>query len=264
MELHDRVVLITGASRGIGEALARAYAGEGARVALAARSRQPLEALAASLPRGRALQVPTDVTDRRQCLELVDRVLQRFGRVDILVNNAGVGMFAEIADTDLEQCRRLFLLNVFAPLQLTQIVLPQMKYRREGQIVNICSVVGHVAMPAMGAYSASKFALRALTDSLRLELKPFGIHVLGVYPGTVRTRFRANAYWGEAPRQFHSKRGSISAERCARAIVKASREQKREIVVPVALHGFIGLYRWFPNLIDKVLLRLFQPAPKPI
>ncbi len=257
MELADRVVLITGASMGIGEALARAYAAEGARVVLAARSEERLQRLAGELPPGRTLALRADVTEPRQITELVDRALQHFGRVDILVNNAGMGLFSTLADMDREQFERLFALNVFAPVYLTQTVLPQMKSRREGQIVNISSALGHVAMPGMGAYSATKFALRALTNALRVEVKPFGIHVLGVYPGQVRTPFPQNAL-GDAAGHFREWRGGISAERCARAIVRASRKDKREIVVPSALRAMIGFYRWFPGLADLGMARMLR------
>ena len=256
MELSERVVLITGASMGIGEALARAYANKGARVVLAARSAERLERVVAALPKGRALAVPTDLTDSRQIPELVDRALQRFGCVDILVNNAAVGLFSTLSDMDRVQFQRLFALNVFAPTYLIQTVLPLMKYRRQGQIVNISSIAGHVALPAMGAYAATKFSLRALTDALRVEVKPFGIHVLGVYPGRIRTPFADNAYWGTAPERYRSRRGGISAERCARAIVAASRKEKRELMVPGALRAFVGLSRWFPGTTDRLLARL--------
>ena len=245
---------------GIGEALARAYADEGARVVLAARSAERLEKVVAALPKGRALGVPTDLTDSRQIPELVDRALQRFGCVDILVNNAAVGLFSTLSDMDRVQFQRLFALNVFAPTYLIQTVLPQMKYRRQGQIVNISSVAGYMALPAMGAYSATKFSLRALTDALRVEVKPFGIHVLGVYPGRIRTPFADNAYWGTAPERYRSRRGGISAERCARAIVAASRKEKRELMVPGALRALVGLSRWFPATTDRLLARWFRES----
>lgn len=258
MDLRDRVVLITGASMGIGEALARAYVAAGARVVLAARSEERLHQVAASLPQGQALAVRADISDRRQLPELLDRALQRFGKIDVLVNNAGVGMIANVDQMDPVQFQQLFLLNVYAPIFLVQAVLPQMKFRREGQIINISSVVGHVALPGMAAYSASKFALRAFTDALRLELKPYNIHVMGVYPGRVKTPFARNAFRPEGARHFVSRRGAISAESCARAIVKASQNDRREIVVPWVLHGFIGIYHWFPGLVDRVLARLFR------
>lgn len=262
MDLNDRVVLITGASMGIGEALAHAYAAENARVVLAARSADRLQQVAAKLPAGRALAVPVDVTDRRALPDLVDRTLKSFGRVDILVNNAGIGLYAPVADMEEQHFRKLFELNVFAPIHLIQTVLPQMKFRREGLIVNVASVVGHVALPLMGAYSASKFALRAFTDSLRVELKPFGIGVLGVYPGTIRTPFSENALAG-APQRFRGRPGGISAEQCARAIVAACKKDKRDLVVPASMHAFIGVCRWFPRLADRVLGRLFRDAVKP-
>ena len=260
MELAERVVLITGASMGIGEALARAYAAQGARLVLAARSAERLQQVVTALPQGRALAVPTDLTDSRQIPELVDRALQRFGCVDILVNNAAVGLFSTLGDMDRVEFQRLFALNVFAPIYLIQTVLPLMKYRRQGQIVNISSVAGHVALPGMAAYSASKFSLRAFTDALRVEVKPFGIHVLGIYPGRVRTPFVNNAYWGAATRRYRSPRGGISAERCARAIVAASRKGKRELIVPDALRALVGLSRWFPATTDRLLARWFQES----
>ena len=259
MELKDRVVLITGASMGLGEALAREYVRRGARVVLAARSADRLREVAGSLPQARTAAAPADVTDPRQALDLVDQAMQRFGKIDILVNNAGVGMYGEVSEVDLKDVQALFALNVFAPLRLIQLVLPQMKYRREGQIVNVSSIVGHVAMPAMGAYSASKFALRAFTDSLRLELKPFGIHVLGVYPGRVNTPFQKNAYRaGKFPRRLLGTAGGISPERAARAIVKGSENDKRDVVVPATLRLFAALRNASPRLVDRVLERMFE------
>ncbi len=264
MHLNDRVVLITGASSGIGEALARAYAAAGSRLLLVARSEDVLQKLAASLPSGRALAARADLTDRRQLLEAVDRAMQHFGRIDILVNNAGVGLFSTVSDLDAAQFQQLFAVNVYAPIYLTQLVLPQMKYRREGQIVNISSVAGHVALPGMGAYCASKFALRAFSDTLRAELKPFGIHVMGVYPGGVKTAFSKNAYRSaDPPPQYRGGRGGISAERCARAIVKGSQQDRREVTVPWTMRAFIRFYFECPELADRMMARLFRETSPP-
>jgi len=257
MELKDRVVLITGASMGIGEALARRYADEGARVVLVARSTELLEKISASLPQGRSLVVAGDITDRRVMVEAIDRAMQRFGAVDVLVNNAGVGMHSTIGDMDPVQFQKLFTLNVYAPVYLVQAVLPHMKFRGQGQIVNISSVAGFIALPGMGAYCASKFALRALTDCMRLELQPFGIHVIGVYPGRIKTAFGKNLYRsGQAPPVFREGQGGISAERCARAIVNASKADKRDVIVPATMKPVVRLFENMPGTGDRILRKV--------
>ncbi len=252
MNPRDRVVIVTGASMGIGEAVARAYAREGARVVLAARSLDRLDALARELGPERALAVRADLRERADAAALVEQTLARFGRVDILVNNAGVGLYSRLAEMDMEQCRELFALNVFAPLHLAQAVAPHMKKQGGGQIINVGSVAGKVAFPWMGAYCASKFALCALTNALRMELRPWNIHVIGVYPGTVETPFSKNAYGDPRPPRM-STRFAISADDVARAVLHASRFGLRAVVVPRALWMFIGFHRLFPGFVDRLV-----------
>lgn len=261
MDLQDRVVLITGASMGIGEALARAYVRSGARVVLNARSGELLEKLVASLPQGRALAAPGDVTDRRVITEAVDTAIQRFGKIDIVVNNAGVGCVSTVADLDPAVLQKVFALNVYAPVYLTQAVLPHMKYRREGQIVNIASVLAFLSLPGMGCYCATKFALRAFTETMRAELKPFGIHVMGVYPGRIKTPFLKNAYRSDQPvPRLGGNRGGISAERCARAIVCGSQRDRRDVIVPVSMRALIETFHMFPKTVDRIMARMAKTA----
>ncbi len=175
MDPRDRVVMITGASMGIGEAVARAFAGAGARVVLVARTIERLKSLAAGLGAERALALPADlatlVEQPAGAEQLVEAALERFGRLDILVNNAGVGMYATVAAMGRRQFASLFAVNVFAPVYLAQAAAPQMRKQGGGQIINIASVAGKVALPWTGAYCASKFALHAFTDTLRIELR---------------------------------------------------------------------------------------------
>jgi short-subunit dehydrogenase len=185
-------VVITGASMGIGRELALAWAARGARIVLSARSREKLDDVAGDVERagGQPVVVPGDVTAEAHRVELVDRAAE--GGIDILVNNAGRGFYSPIAKIDLDAMRKLFELNVFAPLHLTQLALPHLE-RSKGTIVMLSSIAGVVAAPRYAAYAASKFALEALSMSMRSELADKGIRVVVVRPGPVATPFRANA-----------------------------------------------------------------------
>lgn len=186
-------VIITGASTGIGRALALAWAPRGATVVLSARSRGPLEEVAREVESagGRALVVCGDVTDQAHREALVARAAET-GRLDVLVNNAGRGFYAPFERIDLAGVRALFELNVLAPLALSQLACPHLE-RTGGTIVMMSSVAGLVAAPRYAAYAASKFALEAVAMSMRSELASRGVRVCVVRPGPVATPFRANA-----------------------------------------------------------------------
>ena len=189
------VVLVTGASSGIGRAAALRLARSGHRVLAAGRRPEALTALAGEAPAGRVEPVGLDVTDAasvRRCQAEVDRRTDGAGP-DVLVNNAGYalpGPLEVLTDADL---RALFDTNVFGLLAVTRAFLPKMRERRAGRVVNVGSLMGRYTMPLLGAYNASKHAVRALTDALRMELGPFGLEVVLVEPGAVRTGFRDRA-----------------------------------------------------------------------
>ncbi len=260
MQLADRVAIITGASTGIGEALARLFAAEGARVALAARSQDKLRRLAAELGEERALAVPTDVADPAQVERLVARTVERFGGVDVLVNNAGIGLYSRLEDTDWEHFRQMWEVNFFGALRLTRAALPHLKQRR-GTVVNISSVAGKVPLPYMGSYCATKFALNALSDALRMELAHAGVRVVVICPGRVRTEFHLKAYRdSENLPDVLKKRtyAGIPPERVARATLRALRWNQREVVVPWALRWLTGFRGLFPAFTDRMLVRLLR------
>jgi short-subunit dehydrogenase len=261
MELANRIVIITGASSGIGEALARRFAAEGAKVVLAARSAQKLAALAAELGEERVLVVPTDVADSGQCARLVKRTVERFGGVDVLVNNAGRGLYGHLMETDWEHSREMWEVNFFGLLRLTRAALPYLKERR-GMVVNISSVAGKVALPYMGEYCASKFALNAFSNALRMELAATGVRVAVVCPGRVKTRFHASAYReGQLPGVYGFGRRryeGVSAEQVARATLGAVRGGRREVIVPWFLRLFVGFRALFPGITDAMLVRIFR------
>jgi NAD(P)-dependent dehydrogenase (short-subunit alcohol dehydrogenase family) len=189
--LAGQVVIITGASSGIGEATARRLARGGASLVLAARRMDRLEALARELdPAGqRVLVLATDITNEADRRRLVDEAMGRFGRIDALVNNAGYGTRGPLELVPVELIRRNFETNVFSLIALTQLVVPHLRARGAGRIINIGSVAGRIARPLSSVYDSTKHALEAITDGLRGELAPFGIEVVLIRPGFIWTEF---------------------------------------------------------------------------
>jgi NAD(P)-dependent dehydrogenase (short-subunit alcohol dehydrogenase family) len=190
IDLDDRVVIITGASTGHGLVAARYAARRGARLVIAARDPEELRAAGVDLEQGGArdvLAVPTDVTDRDDCRRLVDRAIERHGRVDVLVNNAGIIQVGPAETMTLADFEQAMATNFWGALYCTMAVLPHMRDRRFGRIVNVVSVGGKMPVPHLMPYTASKFALAGLTKAMRIELAKDGILVTGVYPSTMRT-----------------------------------------------------------------------------
>jgi short-subunit dehydrogenase len=191
--LSEQAILITGASAGIGAALARTLASQfpGVRLVLAARDREKLEGVATICRANGAvvLVVPCDVADDRQVKELATKAVEHFGGVDALVNNAGYGQMGPVELVPPEAAKKQFAVNFHGALILTQALIPVMRDRGGGRIINISSLAGRMAFPVGGLYSASKFALEALSDALRMELKAFNIHVSVIEPGPVKTEF---------------------------------------------------------------------------
>jgi short-subunit dehydrogenase len=189
--LAGKVAIVTGASAGIGEATARRLAAEGARVVLAARREDRLEALRGQIggAGGVALAVPTDVTVGFDRERLVAETLTAYGRIDALVNNAGYGQRGPIELVPLDAVRRNFETNLFSLIALTQLVIPVLRGQGGGRIVNVSSVAGRIVWPFSAVYGATKHALEAVSDGLRIELEPFGIQVVVIEPGFVRTEF---------------------------------------------------------------------------
>jgi short-subunit dehydrogenase len=252
MRLDGRVVLITGASEGIGAACAHAFRDRGAKLALVARSREKLEQVGA----GSALIVAGDLLDSATRRSAVEQTIARYGRIDVLVNNAGAGLYQPSHTTPMPQARQLWELNFFAPLELTQLAVADMKPRREGAIVNVSSIAGKVTLPWFTLYSASKYALNSFTDGLRVELKPWNISAISVCPGYVRTRFQQNVLSGTPPAmQGLRERWAITPEQVASDIVAAVERGTRTVVTPRSGWLMVGAARLFPGLVDRVLAR---------
>lgn len=203
--LRDKVAIITGASSGIGEATARRLAESGARVVLAARRVERLEVLAADIERreGAALVAPTDVTDERSVQRLARTALEAFGRIDILINNAGIMPLSPIAKLKVEEWDRMIDVNIKGVLYCVAATLPTMLKQRSGHIINVSSVAGRRPFPSGTVYSATKFAVRAISQGLRLELSPIeGIRVTDVEPGVVATELTHHITDNETANHF--------------------------------------------------------------
>jgi len=259
MRLRDRTAIVTGASTGIGRETARLFARAGANVVLASRNAEVLARVAQELEpyRGRSLPVPTDVTDAQAVEAMVSRAAEEFGSVDILVNNAGLGLYASLAEGSMENIRYLFEVNVFGALNCIRAVTPYMKRQRRGQIINVSSVAGKIAAPYEGAYAATKFALTAISDAVRLELLDHGIKVITVYPGPIGTSFRESAIKEiELPAAPPAVR-RIPPVRVAQAIVKAARDERPEVYVTWFDRLAVTLKGISPRFIDWGMRRFY-------
>jgi NAD(P)-dependent dehydrogenase (short-subunit alcohol dehydrogenase family) len=275
MRVKDAVVVVTGASSGIGRATALAFAGHGAAVVLAARREQALDEVARECESagGQSLAVPTDVTDFKAVDELARRAVERFGRIDVWVNDAAVTLFSPFLDAPLEDFRRVLDVNVMGYVHGAKAALPRMKEQGQGVIVNVSSVVGGVPQPYTHAYSMAKAAIRALSVSLRQELMLEGspsrnIKVASVLPATIDTPFFDHAanYTGRATRAMPP---VYPPERVARAIVNLVRVPRREVIVGPMGRNLLAQAKLAPGLaekmmamqVDKTHLSRTEPAP---
>ena len=250
MHISDKVVLITGASMGIGAACAQAFRRRGARLSLVARSLEGGEA---------ALSIPADLLNAGDREAAVQRTLDHYGRIDILINNAGVGLYEGACVAPLASVRQMFELNFFAALHMSQLVIPSMRAQRCGTIVNVGSIAGKMTLPWFTLYSASKYALGSLTDGLRMELKRDQVHAMLVCPGYVQTAFQKNVIAGSPPASMQrGRRFAISAEQCAEAIARGVERDARTVVTPPAGWLMIALARLFPTMVDAQLERMNQ------
>ena len=252
LTLKGKVAVVTGASGGIGEAVARELASRGAALVLAARDVERLEALRGEISAsgGLALAVKTDVSNSDSVGAMVRETVEAFGALDILVNNAGLGLSGRIAQLRLEDLRYVFEINTIGPLTCIQAALPHM--RSGGRIINVSSVVGRRAVPKVGGYCATKFALNALSDALRVEIADRGITVTSVYPGTTRTAFRENSRRTRDEKRGWRPRG-VAPEAVAKKIADAAESGPRDVYVSLSDRLYVVATMLLPRLTDRAL-----------
>jgi short-subunit dehydrogenase len=252
MDLTGKVVVVTGASMGIGEAVAGLFAGQGAGVVMLSRDSSRAEAARnrIGLPE-RTAAFACDVRHAEDIDRVIGLTLHHFHRIDVWINNAGHGLRDSVSQMDMSACQEMFDTNFFGALISMQKVFPIMTQQGGGTIINISSVAGHIPLPFHAAYSATKFALNAIGKAARVEWKKNGIHVLTVCPGYVRTAFGENSVRGHELKKVRpdSVRG-ISPDRVARATLRGYLKRKREVIVPWTMHVPVKLYQLFPGLVE--------------
>jgi short-subunit dehydrogenase len=265
MRLIGKVAVVTGASMGIGEAIAKKCAEEGANVVLTSRDQARAEAARNRVGYyERTMAAACDVKQREQIEQLLRSTLEYLGHIDIWVNNAGHGLMDSVAEMDMQQCREMFDTNLFGAIDAMQLVIPVMKKQGKGTIINISSVAGHIAVPNMAAYSATKFAMNAIGKAARVELAGTGVHVLTVCPGYIATDFGANAVKGKDAQRISKAARRIGVDRCANAVFNGYLKNKREVVVPWSDWILINIYRFWPGFIEFFMRRMRRPAEEVI
>jgi short-subunit dehydrogenase len=254
--LAGKRAVLTGASSGIGRALAVELARHGAQLVLAARSAGPLDELAHNLsaPNQKAFTVQTDVTSTDDRERLIRTAVEKMGGIDLLINNAGIASWGHFATSDEAVMREVMEVNFFAPIELMRLAIPHLTKGNEPAIVNISSMCGRRAMPAWPEYSASKFALSGISESLRAELARFDIDVILVVPGLTKTDLRAHMPRNEGKARIDFDKG-MAPEAVAVKIVGAIRRGKREVVIGSDAKWMLRMHRWFPRLLDRIICR---------
>jgi short-subunit dehydrogenase len=258
-EYRDRVALVTGASSGIGEQLARDLAARGMRVALLARRAERLTALAAALGgEGRALALPADVGDRAAVEDAVAAARQRFGRLDLVVNAAGVARHVLFKDHDLADIEALVRTNLLGTIYVLKAALPALRATGGGAIVNVSSVAGKLGQPDESVYAATKFGVTGLSESIAYELAPLGIHVLTVYPALVRTEMFTPEILARMPER--ATRTFIGAPEFSAAVLRALERGALEVTVPSYVGIAYVLRTLLPALHRRILRNLRLPV----
>jgi short-subunit dehydrogenase len=262
MKLQGKVAVVTGASIGIGEAIAKLFLQEGAKVVLCARDLARTKETEQRLGGGaNTLSVACDVGKHDQVEALVKATAAKFGRIDIFVNNAGFGLNDAAADMDMAEFRRMFDTNLFGAVDCMQAVIPLMRQQGGGDIINISSVSGHIATPYMSGYAATKHAMNAIGKAARLELLRHNINVLTVCPGYIATDFVKNMSKGKNPQRVGSSvKYAVTADVVAKATLDGLLKRKREVIVPGFYKLFIKLYQTLPSLVERMVTNRLKPT----
>ena len=257
-ELKGKIALVTGASSGIGKEVAFALANRDLKVALVARNVQALTKIKQTInARGQTAEIfPQDLTKVEEIPRLVAGIRNHFGNsVDLLINSAGTAVLGLVEKVPLDAYEEIFKINFFGPLTLIQAVVPDMKNKGSGHIVNVTSGVGKRGLPGVSPYCATKFSLNALTESIRVELDPFGVHVLSFSPGLVSTQFQDRTrIFGKLKEKFGGS-GGISPVIAAQKLVEAIEKNDRDVDLSFRSKIANHINYWVPGFLDIILKR---------
>ena len=257
MDFKNQVILITGASSGIGKEAAIEFAKLGANIVLVARKKDKLEQTANELKKFNTsiLVFPCDVSKRDQVKEMSKIVLEKFGSIDILVNNAGFAIYGSVSDLTIDEIESQMETNYFGMIYCTKNFLPSMLKKKSGHIVNVASVAASFGLPGIASYCASKFAMLGFSEGLKHELKGTGVGITVVSPIMVRTNFFEHPSFEKMPKFSPV---SLSSKTVAKTILKAANSSRLEIIVPSVVRGAVWMKNTFPYLINPILGKSFK------
>lgn len=264
----DKVMVITGASSGIGLASARLFASYGARLALAARSIDKLKTLASEISSdpSKVLCIKTDVSIEEDCRNLIESTVKHFGRIDFLINNAGISMRASFSKVDLNVIRRLMDVNFWGTVCCTKYALPYL-LESKGSVTGVISVAGYAGLPGRTGYATSKFAIRGFLETLRMEHQVDGLHVLVFAPGYTSSNVRNAALLADGSPQGTTPKDEsnlMSAEEVAQKLAWGLYRKKREMILTALGYWDVWFYKRFPRLMDWVQLNYIRKHEKGI
>lgn len=260
--MNDKVVIVTGASSGIGLAMAKEFSARGAKVVLVARSVDKLREVASTLPT-ESLVVGCDVSSPEQCQDMVSQTIVRFHRIDVLINNAGLSMRALFDDVDLEVIHKLMNVNFWGTVYCTKYALPYLQ-KSKGSVVGISSVAGIHGLPARTGYSASKYAMQGFLETIRVENLRKGLHVMVVAPGFTESNVRFAALTADGTKQGESPRdekGMMTAQQVAQLVAKGIEKRKREMVLDFQGKASKLIKKFAPALLDKIFYNAMAKEP---
>jgi dehydrogenase/reductase SDR family member 7B len=258
--MQNKVVIITGGSSGIGKALAFAFGKEGAKVIITGRNIDSLQSTSQALSQQNIehLALQADASIETDAQKVIEKTIEKYGKIDILINNAGVSMWASFEEVDLKVIHELMQINFFGAVYATKYALPYI-IQNQGSIVGVSSIAGFRGLPGLTGYSASKFAMNGFLEALRTELIPKKVHILTVCPGYTESNIRKTALIKDGTRQGETDRDNrkmMSAEEVALKILKAIRKRKRSLLLTrqVKLANFMN--KWFPAFVDKQVYKV--------
>jgi len=263
--MENKVIIITGASSGIGEALARNYANKNANVVLAARSIEKLETLKKELSTdsNKILTVKTDVSKEEDCKNLIDETVKEFGAIDTLINNAGISMRAIFEDTEISVIKKLMDINFWGTVYCTKFALPYL-LKSKGSVVGVSSIAGYKGLPGRTGYSSSKFAMQGFLEVLRIENMKKGLHVLIACPGFTASNIRNASLTANGSQQGESPRDEgemMTSDEVAKRIIQAVEKKKDRLTLTTNGKLTVILNKFFPKFMDKMVYNHMAKEP---